>query len=661
MLDKKTGLEIGNPDVLPFPVGAQRAVPLLISNIKKRKEFGIASISGIRQVFDTTNGDDKPDFFEGASTSITEAAKVYIAVITKNFADLVKNKSAKEKPVIVVGVDTRPTGPAIADIAIRTLIRRNVDVKYIFVSSVTRIIAYSRETADGFLYISASHNPRGYNGLKLGLSDGRILPSELAQSFIEKYESELTNPAVIRDIIVGLNDVSSQRIEGIFRNISVLREESEKIYSELCDSIITGSKDTQEVKRIKDDIKLRISSMDLWIGLDPNGGARRDKEYLESWGFNITQINSEYRKDMNHQLAPTFEATEQAQEAFRRMITSGKKIIAFFVFDTDGDRKNVVLIDKNGDPFVPGVQKIFALDLLTSILDIADKPSKRPDKKYGIVVNDASSSLMEQICSLFNIVLKRTDTGEAAVAGGGEILSKEDIEVILMGEASNGGTFTLDFMVREPIHTIRTIINLITRPNLVKILMKKINISDNCPENIRDWHSPQNLQSLFYNILNTLPPSIDTDFFTKEGEYRAKPLDQRRFKQSFDDYFPTNLWPKIEKELSDIYEGRLSYEFTNYEGTKELRGKGNRKTQIGGYKIEFFFHNKDVKHLDVKRLIGWIWLRLSLTEKGLMRRGVSLAHLRSNPETKRLLEKKYKIIYDLFTNAIKEIENLEAL
>lgn len=648
MLDKKTGLDIGNPEVLPFSDLNKIDIDRLITNIRKRKEFGIASISGIRQVFDTTNGDDKPDFFDGTSTSVTEAAKVYIGIITKNFADLVKNKSHKEKPAIVVGIDTRHSGPAIADIAIRTLIWCNVDVKYIFVSPITRIAAYSRETADGFLYISASHNPRGYNGLKLGLSDGRVLSAGLAQSFIEKYESELTNPAVIRDVIVGLNDVSSQRIKGIFRNISVFGEESEKIYSELCDSIITGSKDTQEVKRIKNDIKSKIASMKLWIGLDPNGGARRDKEYLQSWGFNITQINSEYRKGMNHQLAPTPEATKQAQGSLSRMITSGKKIIAFFVFDTDGDRKNVVLIDKNGSPFVPGVQKIFALDVLASILDIADK-GKLVNGKYGIVVNDASSSLMEQICNLFNIVLKRTDTGEAAVAGGGEMLSKEDIEVILMGEASNGGTFTLDFMVREPIHTIRTIINLITRPNLIKILMEKINISDN-------WHSPQNIQSLFYNILNTLPTSIDTDFFTKEGEYRAKPIDQYRFKKSFDDYFPDKLWPKIEKELSDIYEGRLSYEFTNYEGIEELRGKGNRKTQIGGYKIEFFFHNKKAKHL-----IGWIWFRLSLTEKGLMRRGVSLSHIQSDPRTKQLLEKKYKVIYNLFTNAIEEIENLEAL
>jgi len=653
MLDKKTGLEIGSPEIKPFPDKVD--IEELISNIKKRKEFGIASISGIRQVFDTTNGDNKPDFFDGVSTSITDAAKVYIAIITKNFADLVKNKSSKEKPVIVVGIDTRPTGPAVCDIAIRTLIWCNADVKYIFVSPITRIAAYSRETADGFLYISASHNPRGYNGLKLGLSDGRVLSSRLAQSFIKKYESELTNSAIIRDVIVGLNSVSSERIESIFRSISFLGEESEKIYSEFCDSIITGSKDKHEAMHIKDDIKSKISSMNLWIGLDPNGGARRDKEYLESWGFNIVQINSEYRKDMNHQLAPTPEATKQAQETLSQMIKSGKKTVAFFVFDTDGDRKNVVLVDRNGSPFVPGVQKIFALDVLTSILDIADK-GKLVENKYGIVVNDASSSLMEQICSLFNIVLKRTDTGEAAVAGGGETLSKEDVEVILMGEASNGGTFTLDFMVREPIHTIRTIINLMTRPNLVKILMRKINISDNCPESIRDWHSTQNIQSIFYNILNTLPPSIDTDFFTKEGEYKAKPIDQRKFKESFDNYFSDNLWPKIKKELSDIYNGSLSYEFTNYEGSEELRGKGNRKTQSGGYKIEFFFYNKDVKHLDVKRLIGWIWFRLSLTEKGLMRRGVSLSHIQSDTETKQLLEKKYKAIYNLFTKAIKVIE-----
>jgi len=648
MLDKQTGLEIGNPEALPFSNLNKIDIGQLISNIRKRKKFGIASISGIRQVFDTTNEDDKPNFFDGTSTDITEAAKVYIAIIAKNFADLVKSKSSKKKPVIVVGIDTRHTGPAIADIAVRTLICGNVDVKYIFVSSITRIAAYSRETADGFLYVSASHNPRGYNGLKLGLSDGRVLSSRLAQSFIKKYESELTNPILIKEIITEVNSVPSHKIEKTFRDVPVFGEESEKIYSELCDSIITGSKDTQEVKHIKDNIKSKISSMKLWIGLDPNGGARRDKEYLESWGFNVFQINSEYRKDMNHQLAPTSEATKQAQEALSKMITSGKKIIAFFVFDTDGDRKNVVLIDKNGSPFVPGVQKIFALDVVASVLDIADK-GKLVEKKFGIVVNDASSSLMEQICSIFNIALKRTDTGEAAVAGGGEMLSKEGIEVLLMGEASNGGTFTLDFMIREPIYTIRTIINLITRPNLVKILMEKINISDNCD----NWYSPQNIQSIFYNILNTLPISIDTDFFTKEGEYRARPIDQQKFKESFDDYFSTNLWPKIKNELSDIYGGEgLSYEFINYEGTEELRGKGNRKTQIGGYKIEFFF---------AKHLIGWIWFRLSLTEKGLMRRGVSLSHLKSDSQTKQLLKKKYKAIYNLFTNAIKEIEDMETL
>ena len=146
MLDKKTGLEIGSPEVLPFSDLNKIDIDRLITNIRKRKESGIASISGIRQVFDTTNGDDKPDFFDGTSTSITEAAKVYIAIITKNFADLVKNKSSKEKPVIVVGIDTRHSGPAIADISIRTLIWCNVYVKYIFVSSITRIAAYSRET-----------------------------------------------------------------------------------------------------------------------------------------------------------------------------------------------------------------------------------------------------------------------------------------------------------------------------------------------------------------------------------------------------------------------------------------------------------------------------------------------------------------------------------
>ena len=32
-----------------------------------------------------------------------------------------------------------------------------------------------REDAAGFVYVSASHNPRGHNGLKFGLGDGGVL------------------------------------------------------------------------------------------------------------------------------------------------------------------------------------------------------------------------------------------------------------------------------------------------------------------------------------------------------------------------------------------------------------------------------------------------------------------------------------------------------
>jgi phosphoglucomutase len=213
---------------------------------------------------------------------------------------------------------------------IRILAFHGVDVRYTFITPITEVAVYSREVSDGFVYISASHNPKGYNGLKLGLDDGRVLPRHLALPFIEKYQTRLRDPENTKSIIHKANSAKPNRVREIYNEIDGHRKKSREIYARFSDQMITGLKGPEEVAERKESLKKEIQAKGLWIGLDPNGGARKDKEYLESWGFQVLEINGRPRLDMAHELAPVPSACEQAREALIRAQGEGRNVIAFF-------------------------------------------------------------------------------------------------------------------------------------------------------------------------------------------------------------------------------------------------------------------------------------------------------------------------------------------
>ncbi len=368
MVDLETGLEIGDPYKLPF---GDVDLSVLQENVEKRIRFGVASASGIRQIFDRTYGDEPTDYLEGTSTEITDAAKIHVATITDCFVDLLRERTKKLSPTVVVAIDSRHTGPAIADIAIRVLASHGVNVRYTFITPITGLAVYSKKVR--FIYISASHNPKGYNGIKLGLDDGRVLPGHLARPFIEKYQSKLRDQENTRAMIRKVNGADPCKVRQVYESIDSYRKELRLCYADLADRIITGLSDPPEVAKRKELLRAEILKKDIWLGIDPNGGARKDKEYLESWGFHVLEINGRPRLDMVHDLSPVPGACEQAKQTLIDLQKEGKNVFAFFVFDTDGDRKNIVVPDGKGGAVIPGVQIIFALDIINRILSIETK------------------------------------------------------------------------------------------------------------------------------------------------------------------------------------------------------------------------------------------------------------------------------------------------
>ncbi|HRS03615.1 MAG TPA: phosphatidylglycerol lysyltransferase, partial [Treponema sp.] len=150
-----TGLLLGDPDFIPLQSISEQTIH---GELEAALERLILSASGWRTVFAPSGNEEDND------SSISSAHYIIAATAGLVFSDYIKTKSGKKNPVLLVGQDSRPTGTAIADTIIKILLATGCEVRYAFIISAPEIMAYSRqaELIDGFVYISASHNPIGH-------------------------------------------------------------------------------------------------------------------------------------------------------------------------------------------------------------------------------------------------------------------------------------------------------------------------------------------------------------------------------------------------------------------------------------------------------------------------------------------------------------------
>lgn len=92
------------------------------------------------------------------------------------FATWVKDSSGKQKPVVVVGRDARISGPMVSSIVVSTLTGMGCNVVNIGLATTpTTELAVTAEKADGGIILTASHNPKQWNALKLLGNKGEFL------------------------------------------------------------------------------------------------------------------------------------------------------------------------------------------------------------------------------------------------------------------------------------------------------------------------------------------------------------------------------------------------------------------------------------------------------------------------------------------------------
>lgn len=148
----------------------------------------IKSISGIRG---TIGG--KPS--EGLSPiDIVKFTAAYATFISQSL-------EPDQRKLIVVGRDARLSGPMVSSIIVSTLCSMGFDVVNIGLASTpTTEIAVVAEKAAGGIIITASHNPRQWNALKLLNANGEFLNDEQGKKVLSIADSEAFSFVEVDDL-----------------------------------------------------------------------------------------------------------------------------------------------------------------------------------------------------------------------------------------------------------------------------------------------------------------------------------------------------------------------------------------------------------------------------------------------------------------------------
>ena len=107
------------------------------------------------------------------------------------YGTFIKNQAGKEQVKVVIGRDARLSGPMIHNLVVYTLVGLGIDVVDLGLSTTPTVeIAVPMEQADGGIILTASHNPKQWNALKLLNEKGEFLNDAEGKGVLAIAEKE---------------------------------------------------------------------------------------------------------------------------------------------------------------------------------------------------------------------------------------------------------------------------------------------------------------------------------------------------------------------------------------------------------------------------------------------------------------------------------------
>ena len=579
----------------------------------------ILSASGWRKVFaESGDGEDK-------SSSIGKTNECLCALIAETFAKYIKEKSSKSHPVIAVGNDTRPTGKTIADVILKVLVHYGISINYLSTSSAPEIMAYAKDL-DGFLYISASHNPVGHNGIKFGLNDGGVLPGSENSILVESLQSKCASSNAEDHALDIMTHFDKGKLEDVYKASPSCKKNAVAKYESFIKQVITGTDSLKGQDFIFDTIKDFLKKNPLSVVCDMNGSSRIlsiDSTFIPSCGLNFIPFNTD-TSNIPHAIIPEPENLVYCAKYMKEAQDKGNKnALLGYMPDCDGDRGNIVYWNEKTLQAEPiPAQEVFALCVMAeSAFTLWKKENTNVKKgllgkvesipkKEAVAVNCPTSMRIEEIANAFGEKVFRAEVGEANVVNLAREKRSEGYEVRILGEGSNGGNITYPSSVRDPVATIFAIVKLLTirdtilndgtvRKGLFHLWCEK----SGQEETYKKLNSNGKSFTLG-DVISTLPVYTTTGVSEERAVLHVKTFDKGHLKTRFQKIFEAD-WKKCKDELLQKY-NIAYYDAAITNGTKEVAGATDWNNGNGGLKIRFF--DRSGKYL------AFIWMRPSGTE-----------------------------------------------
>jgi phosphomannomutase len=625
-----TGLDIGDPEKLPlleealpaWEEVAAAAKPLILSSSGWRKVFAFhGEDESLAPWSDRkgTAGQDKAE--DSLSGRICGGDKVIVALMAEAFGKAVLGKvqERQAKPAVLLGMDSRPTGPAIADIFARVLIGMGIEVRHLFIVAAPEIMAYAGicagksfddpEHAEGFAYISASHNPPGHNGLKFGIGSGGVLSGSEIAPLIASLKAALA----ARDAPAHALDLTRaaplSELVACYQACTAWKRRSVSAYTLFSHELVTGKGSMEEQAAYLDALAEACTAHPLGIVAELNGSARSvsiDRDFLEGIGVSVEFHNAQPGMFV-HRIVPEGSSLELCMELLEKAHGKNPAFQLGYVPDCDGDRGNLVLYDsRQKKARLLEAQEVFSLACLVELADIAREGAGRPgdsgSRKTAIVVNDGTSMRIEKLAGLFGAKVFRAETGEANVVSLADRMRSEGWTVRILGEGSNGGNITHPARVRDPLATLGAMIRLLRLPD-----------SGEAPGLFRLWTGLASLKGFstgigsfdLSDVIASLPRWATTSVFEPRAALKIVSSDKVALKIRYRELFLAE-WERRRGLLESRF-GIMSWKAFASLGTKEWEvGEDFAASGQGGLRLVFLDGNGRGK--------AFLWMRGSGTE-----------------------------------------------
>ena len=606
-----TGFDVGDPNVLPLEANSLPSR----DEIQRAAHSLILSASGWRMVFADPDAKDpqavwseSKDPEDSLSPRISKSSVVIAAFMAKVFGDRILSEGKEKR--ILLGMDTRPTGPAIADVFARVLLGMGIEVRHCFIIAAPEIMAYAGSSSylpatdpkhvAGFVYISASHNPPGHNGVKFGIGSGGVLSTQEIAPLIHALNLALQGVDPSTQALDMLTRANPSAIAACYRECSVWKRFAISAYTLFMHRVVSDSHEREVQARYLDSLETSCLARPLGIVAELNGSARTvsiDRDFFDALGIRSRFFNDKPRQFVRR-IVPEGESLALCSRLLQDLHEEDPAYQLGYAPDCDGDRGNLVVWDSDLDRARSlEAQEVFSLSCLAELTCLIRDGQV---EKLAVVVNDATSMRIEAIAKRLGAKVFRAETGEANVVALAEKLSKQGWKVRILGEGSNGGTIVSPSRVRDPLSTLGAMIRLLRMPdeadspNPFRIWLRAIGREEEFVETYD-----------FSDVIATLPRWISTSVFETRAALRVKSTDKTALKESYSTVFELD-WHAMQPELKRLY-GIVSWRAFATNGIEEREvGKDFGASGSGGLRIVFYSEEGNPR--------AFIWMRGSGTE-----------------------------------------------